>query len=64
MSVTLVRPFNNYGPGMNINDGRVPADFARAVVKIATLQFIPTVLRHEHFVIFPMPLSAIKNAGL
>ena len=33
MSVTLVRPFNNYGPGMNINDGRVPADFARAVVE-------------------------------
>jgi UDP-glucuronate decarboxylase len=29
--VTIVRPFNNYGPGMRLADGRVPADFARAV---------------------------------
>jgi dTDP-glucose 4,6-dehydratase/UDP-glucuronate decarboxylase len=30
--VTIARPFNNYGPGMKINDGRVIADFARAVI--------------------------------
>jgi UDP-glucuronate decarboxylase len=30
--ITIVRPFNNYGPGMNINDGRVPADFAKAIL--------------------------------
>ena len=29
----IVRPFNNYGPGMNINDGRVPADFSKAVIE-------------------------------
>jgi UDP-glucuronate decarboxylase len=29
----IVRPFNNYGPGMNINDKRVVADFAKAVVE-------------------------------
>ena len=29
--VTIARPFNNYGPGMNINDKRLPADFAKAV---------------------------------
>ncbi|MCI1685862.1 MAG: NAD-dependent epimerase/dehydratase family protein [Prevotella sp.] len=28
MPVDVVRPFNNYGPGMKINDKRVPADFA------------------------------------
>ena len=28
----LVRPFNNYGPGMKLEDKRVPADFANAVL--------------------------------
>lgn len=31
MPITIIRPFNNYGPGMRLNDARVPADFARAV---------------------------------
>ncbi|WP_084235409.1 NAD-dependent epimerase/dehydratase family protein [Papillibacter cinnamivorans] len=31
MPLTVVRPFNNYGPGMRLNDARVPADFADAV---------------------------------
>ncbi|MCB0460427.1 MAG: NAD-dependent epimerase/dehydratase family protein [Flavobacteriaceae bacterium] len=31
MPITIARPFNNYGPGMNINDKRLPADFAKAV---------------------------------
>lgn len=31
LPVTIARPFNNYGPGMNINDKRLPADFAKAV---------------------------------
>lgn len=29
--ITIIRPFNNYGPGMRLNDARVPADFANAV---------------------------------
>ena len=29
--VGVVRPFNNYGPGMKINDKRVPADFAKNI---------------------------------
>lgn len=32
MPVTIVRPFNNYGPGMRINDLRVMPDFAKAVL--------------------------------
>lgn len=32
MPIRIVRPFNNYGPGMNLGDGRVPADFARSVL--------------------------------
>ncbi|AOZ93252.1 NAD-dependent epimerase/dehydratase family protein [Paenibacillus crassostreae] len=32
MPITVVRPFNNYGPGMRINDQRVVADFAKAVM--------------------------------
>ena len=33
LPITLVRPFNNYGPGMKLGDKRVPADFANAVMK-------------------------------
>ena len=33
ISVKVVRPFNNYGPGLKINDGRAPADFANAIIK-------------------------------
>lgn len=29
--ITIIRPFNNYGPGMRLNDARVPADFANAI---------------------------------
>jgi UDP-glucuronate decarboxylase len=29
--IRIARPFNNYGPGMNINDKRLPADFAKCV---------------------------------
>lgn len=32
LPVRIVRPFNNYGPGMSIEDKRVPADFAKAVL--------------------------------
>ncbi|AST90648.1 MULTISPECIES: NAD-dependent epimerase/dehydratase family protein [Sutcliffiella] len=32
MPITIVRPFNNYGPGMKMNDRRVPADFAKSIV--------------------------------
>jgi dTDP-glucose 4,6-dehydratase/UDP-glucuronate decarboxylase len=30
--VKIVRPFNNYGPGLNINDGRVLPDFAKNIM--------------------------------
>lgn len=33
MPITVVRPFNNYGPGMRVNDQRVVADFAKAVLE-------------------------------
>lgn len=32
MNIVSVRPFNNYGPGMKLNDARAPADFANAVI--------------------------------
>ena len=32
LPVSIARPFNNYGPGMKINDGRVIADFCSAIV--------------------------------
>jgi UDP-glucuronate decarboxylase len=33
LSVKIVRPFNNYGPGLNINDKRVVADFAKSIIE-------------------------------
>jgi UDP-glucuronate decarboxylase len=33
MPIGVARPFNNYGPGMRVNDKRVPADFAKAILE-------------------------------
>ncbi len=33
MPLTIARPFNNYGPGMRIDDQRLPADFAKCVIE-------------------------------
>ncbi len=38
MPISVARPFNNYGPGMNINDKRLPADFAKAIVEGRNLE--------------------------
>jgi UDP-glucuronate decarboxylase len=32
LPIVVVRPFNDFGPGMRIDDRRVPADFAQAVL--------------------------------
>ena len=32
MNIVSVRPFNNYGPGMKLDDARAPADFANSVL--------------------------------
>jgi UDP-glucuronate decarboxylase len=36
-NISIVRPFNNYGPGMKLNDGRLPADVMRAILERRTL---------------------------
>ena len=33
MPITVARPFNNYGPGMKLDDKRLPADFAKQVIE-------------------------------
>lgn len=38
--ITIVRPFNNYGPGMKLEDRRVPADFAKAIFEGRDLQIL------------------------
>lgn len=40
MPIGIARPFNNYGPGMNINDKRLPADFAKAVIEDRDLEIL------------------------
>jgi len=33
LPITVARPFNNYGPGLSLDDRRVPPDFARNVLR-------------------------------
>ena len=33
LPIAIVRPFNNFGPGLAATDKRVPADFAQAILK-------------------------------
>lgn len=33
MPIRIVRPFNNYGPGMKLEDRRAPADFAMSILE-------------------------------
>lgn len=40
LPIGVVRPFNNYGPGMRINDKRVPADFALSVKENRNIQIL------------------------
>jgi len=40
MPLTVARPFNNYGPGMNIHDLRLPADFAKSVIEGHDLEIL------------------------
>lgn len=32
LPITIARPFNNYGPGIKIDDKRLPADFAKSIL--------------------------------
>ena len=32
LNISVVRPFNNFGPGMSLRDGRLPADVIKAVL--------------------------------
>ena len=58
MPITIVRPFNNYGPGMRLDDGRIPADFAKAVMANKDLSPFFRSLRAP-FAISQMQSSAI-----
>ena len=40
MPITVARPFNNFGPGMHLNDKRLPADFANQVIKKNDLEIL------------------------
>jgi len=33
INIKIVRPFNNYGPGLDTNDKRLPADLANSILK-------------------------------
>jgi len=40
MPVVVARPFNNYGPGMHINDKRLPADFAKMTLNNKDIEIL------------------------
>ena len=37
LNISMVRPFNNYGPGLSLKDRRLPADFAKSVLENADI---------------------------
>ncbi len=42
MPITVARPFNNYGPGMRLDDQRVPADFAKCILEKRDIEILST----------------------
>jgi UDP-glucuronate decarboxylase len=40
LPITIARPFNNYGPGMSIEDKRLPADFAKCVLSNKNIEIL------------------------
>ena len=40
MPIGVARPFNNYGPGMRVDDKRVPADFALAILQNRDIEIL------------------------
>jgi len=40
LPITIARPFNNFGPGMNLNDRRLPADFAKSVLENKNIEIL------------------------
>tara|TARA_B100000989_G_C19484954_1_gene446973 strand:- start:257 stop:1267 length:1011 start_codon:yes stop_codon:yes gene_type:complete len=36
-NISIVRPFNNFGPGMRLDDGRLPADVMKAMINTEKL---------------------------
>jgi UDP-glucuronate decarboxylase len=40
LPIGVARPFNNYGPGMRLNDKRVPADFALAILEGRNIEIL------------------------
>ena len=40
MPITIARPFNNFGPGMRLDDRRLPADFAQCVLEKADMAIL------------------------
>ena len=52
LPIKIVRPFNNYGPGMNLNDKRVPADFAKAVFENRDIEIFSDGTLHENILLY------------
>ena len=40
LNISMVRPFNNYGPGLSINDRRLPADFAKSIINNSDIELL------------------------
>ncbi|MDA9692348.1 NAD-dependent epimerase/dehydratase family protein [Prochlorococcus sp. AH-736-N03] len=40
LNISMVRPFNNYGPGLSIKDRRLPADFANSIINNKDLELL------------------------
>jgi len=68
LKIATVRPFNNYGPGMRIDDRRAPADFASSILANRDIAILSdgTPTRTFCYVadaVFGYLLALVKGAG-
>ena len=40
LPIKIVRPFNNYGPGLDINDKRIIPDIAKSIIKNENIELL------------------------
>ena len=58
----IVRPFNNYGPGLNLNDKRLPADLAKQVLNKNNINLFSSGKPKRSFCYISDAVSGYLNA--
>ena len=60
--VIVVRPFNNYGPGLKVSDKRLPADLAKSIINKKNIQIFSNGSPTRSFCYIADAISGFLNA--